>query len=448
MKQNLITELKRYKELMLITEAEGLFPAIVKTLDNIISGVKTFSTRAEKNLFADSVDNFLTEFPDLGKTVTNVDDEFTRVSKIVSELSTSTNELAISKFLKLINSNTKLETSFVDNLLTNKPLLKDLGALEYDDFKLFLKKVGIEEANSLKKITNSLLTDPSILTTKKIFNWAYETVKVDKAVISKNADDALVELLTDPNTKEQFNAITQKRNTQEFFDSLYYKITKNVTDPTYENVLTYVTNDIQKMYDDLPKNYKASWVANFLKNYKFSGNKVAGVLYWYFTIGLVISGYSIIQSIKIKEALYAQWVSSKYPDWDTLREDEKIVKLKDFNTYFLGKMFAQTTYIPLWLPAIFLSDIKDALSVPFSVERANQIWDKTKDNIKKVTTKYIDQLEDKGTEKGFKSYVTNELKGDGKIAEYNSGSGLYKFNNKDYTFIENNGIGTFKEQVD
>jgi len=436
MKQNLITELKRYKELMLITEAEGLFPAIVKTLDNVISGVKTFSTRAEKNLFADSVNNFLTEFPDFGRTVTNVDDEFTRVSKIVSELSTSTNELAISKFLKLINSNTKLETSFVDNLLTNKPLLKDLGALEYDDFKLFLKKVGIEDANSLKKITNSLLTDPSILTTKKIFKWAYETVKVDKDVISKNADDALVELLTDPNIKDQFNSVAKakKRNTQEFLDSLHNKITKNVTDPTYENVLTYVTNDIQKMYEELPKNYKTSWVANFLKKYTFSGNKVAGVLQWYFTIGLVISLYSFIQSIKIQEAIYAQWGLSKYPNWDTLREDEKIVALKDFNTYYLGKKFEQFFYVPLWLPAIFISDIKDALSEPFTVERANQIWDKTKDNINKVTTKYIDQLEDKGTEKGFKSYVTNELKGDGKIADYNSEEGFYKFNNKDYTF--------------
>jgi hypothetical protein len=444
MKQNLITELKRYKELMLITEAEGLFPAIVKTLDNVISGVKTFSTRAEKNLFADSVDNFLTEFPDLGRTVTNVDDEFTRVSKIVSELANSDNELAISKFLKLINSNTKLEKSFVEELITNKPLLKDLGALEYDDFKLFLKKVGIEDPNSLKKITNSLLTDPSILTTKKIFNWAYETVKVDKEVISKNADDALVELLTDPNTKEQFNSLTKKRNTQEFFDSLYDKITKNVSDPTYENVLTYVTNDIQKMYDDLPKNYKASWVANFLKNYKFSGNKVVAVLYWYFTIGLVMSGYSIIQSIKIKEALYAQWVSSKYPEWDTLTDDQKLIAITEWNDYFNGKMAAKFFFIPLWLPSIFLSDIKDALSEKMSVERANQLWDKTKDNIKKVTTKYINQLEDKGTEKGFKSYVTNELKGDGKIAKYNSMDGFYKFNDKDYTFKD----GTFEEQVD
>ena len=73
-------------------------------------------------------------------------------------------------------------------------------------------------------------------------------------------------------------------------------------------------------------------------------------------------------------------------------------------------------------------------------------------SLEPVTTKYINQLEDKvtdkGTEKGFKSYVTNELKGDGKIAEYNSLPALYKFNNKDYTFIENNGIGTFKEQAD
>lgn len=61
-----------------------------------------------------------------------------------------------------------------------------------------------------------------------------------------------------------------------------------------------------------------------------------------------------------------------------------------------------------------------------------------------VTTKYVDSLEDKGTEKGFKSYVTTELKGDGKIATYASETELYKFNNKDYTFKD----GTFKEQVD
>ena len=59
-------------------------------------------------------------------------------------------------------------------------------------------------------------------------------------------------------------------------------------------------------------------------------------------------------------------------------------------------------------------------------------------------TKYIDQLEDKGTEKGFKSYVTTELKGDGKIAKYDSVSGFFKFNNKDYEFKD----GTFEEQVD
>jgi|688.fasta_scaffold265132_2 hypothetical protein len=444
MKQNLITELKRYKELMLITEAEGLFPAIVKTLDNIISGVKTFSTRAEKNLFADSVDNFLTEFPDLGRTVTNVDDEFTRVSKIVSELSTSTNELAISKFLKLINSNTKLEASFVKELITNKPLLKDLGALEYDDFKLFLNKVGIEDPNSLKKITNSLLTDPSILTTKKIFNWAYQTVKVDKAVINKNADNALVELLTNPNTKEQFNVITQKRNTQVFLDNLYNKIAQNVSDPTYENVLTYVTDDIQKMYDELPANYKTSWINKFLKGYKFEGNKLTSLLQWYLTIGFVISGYSIIQSYKIKDALFSKWLQNKYPEWDTMTDDRKNIALSEWNEYFLSKTAQKFLYTPLWLPAIFISDIKDALSEKISVERANQLWDKTKDNIKKVTTKYIDQLEDKGTEKGFKSYVTNELKGDGKIADYNSMDGFYKFNNKDYTFKD----GTFEEEED
>ena len=61
-----------------------------------------------------------------------------------------------------------------------------------------------------------------------------------------------------------------------------------------------------------------------------------------------------------------------------------------------------------------------------------------------VNTKYIDQLEDKGTEKGFKSYVTTELRGDGKIAKYDSVSGFYKFDNKDYTFNK----GTFEEQVD
>ena len=61
-------------------------------------------------------------------------------------------------------------------------------------------------------------------------------------------------------------------------------------------------------------------------------------------------------------------------------------------------------------------------------------------------TKYIDQLEDKGTEKGFKSYVTTELKGDGKIAKYDSVSGFYKFDNKDYTFVLNKTTnkGTFE----
>ena len=164
--------------------------------------------------------------PVLVSKITNVDDEFARASKIVSELATSTNEDAISIFLKLINSNTNLKTTFVDNLLTNKPLLKDLGALEYDDFKLFLKKVGIEDTVNIKKITNSLLTDPSILTQKKIFNWVYKEIKVGKNTITKNADDALVELLTDPNTKDQFNAITKKRNAQEFLDGLYNKIVK------------------------------------------------------------------------------------------------------------------------------------------------------------------------------------------------------------------------------
>ena len=159
MKQNIISEIKRYRELMLITEGEGLLPTVLSVLDNVLSGIKTFS-RAERNVFANSIDDFLTEFPNLGGTITNVDDEFARASKIVSELATSTDDAkvvsnAISKFLKLINSNTKLEKTFVDNLLINKPLLKDLGALEYDDFKLFLKNVGIEDTVYIKKITNS-----------------------------------------------------------------------------------------------------------------------------------------------------------------------------------------------------------------------------------------------------------------------------------------------------
>ena len=103
MKQNIISEIKRYRELMLITEGEGLLPTVLSVLDNVLSEIKTFS-RAEKNVFANSIDDFLTKFPNLGKTITNVDDEFARASKIVSELATSTNEDEISIFLKLINS--------------------------------------------------------------------------------------------------------------------------------------------------------------------------------------------------------------------------------------------------------------------------------------------------------------------------------------------------------
>ena len=330
---------------MLITEAEGLLPTVLSVLDNVLSEIKTFS-RAEKNVFANSIDDFLTKFPDLGKTITNVDDEFARASKIVSELATSTNEDAISIFLKLINSNTNLKTTFVDNLLTNKPLLKDLGALEYDDFKLFLKKVGIEDTVNIKKITNSLLTDPSILTQKKIFNWVYKEIKVGKNTITKNADDALVELLTDPNTKDQFNAITKKRNAQEFLDGLYNKIVKNVNEPTYENVLTYLTNDIQKIYDELPANYKTSWITKFLKNYKFEGNKLTGVLQWYFTIGLVISGYSIIQSLRIKDALFTKWVNAKYPEWETMTDTQKEVALTEWQEYFISKIGMKFFYTP------------------------------------------------------------------------------------------------------
>ena len=383
MKQNIISEIKRYRELMLITEAEGLLPTVLSVLDNVLSGIKTFS-RAERNVFANSIDDFLTEFPGLGTTITNVDDEFARASKIVSELATSTNEDAISKFLKLINSNTNLKTTFVDNLLINKPLLKDLGALEYDDFKLFLKNVGIEDTVNIKNITNALLTDPSILTPKKIFNWAYETIKVDKNTITKNADDALVELLTDPNTKDQFNAITKKRNAQEFLDGLYNKIVKNVNEPTYENVLTYLTNDIQKIYDELPANYKTSWITKFLKNYKFEGNKLTGVLQWYFTIGLVISGYSIIQSLRIKDALFTKWVNAKYPEWETMTDTQKEVALTEWQEYFISKIGMKFFYTPLWLPATFLSDTKDMLSENISMESANKLWDKGKKEIQKV----------------------------------------------------------------
>jgi hypothetical protein len=383
MRKNLITELKRYKELMLINESEGLLPSILKGIDNVLSGIKSFSP-IERRAFNNSIDDFLTEFPDTARVITSTDDEFAKASKIASELSTSTNELAITKFLKLINSNTKLETSFVDNLLTNKPLLKDLGALEYDDFKLFLKKVGIEDGVNVKKITNSLLTDPTILTPKKIFNWAYETIKVDRNVISKNADDALVDLLTDPKTNEQFNALTKKRNSQEFLDGLYNKIIKNVTDPTYENVLTYVTNDIQKMYDELPANYKTSWINKFLKNYKFEGNKLTSLLQWYLTIGFVISGYSIIQSYKIKDALFSKWLQNKYPEWDTMTDDQKNIALSEWNEYFLSKTAQKFLYTPLWLPAVFMSDIKDMLSEKISIDRGNELWEKAKKQIEKV----------------------------------------------------------------
>jgi len=383
MRKNLITELKRYKELMLINESEGLLPSILKGIDNVLSGIKSFSP-IERRAFNNSIDDFLTEFPDTARVITSTDDEFAKASKIASELSTSTNELAITKFLKLINSNTKLETSFVDNLLTNKPLLKDLGALEYDDFKLFLKKVGIEDGVNVKKITNSLLTDPTILTPKKIFNWAYETIKVDRNVISKNADDALVDLLTDPKTNEQFNALTKKRNSQEFLDGLYNKIIKNVTDPTYENVLTYVTNDIQKMYDELPANYKTSWINKFLKGYKFEGNKLTSLLQWYLTIGFVISGYSIIQSYKIKDALFSKWLQNKYPEWDTMTDDQKNIALSEWNEYFLSKTAQKFLYTPLWLPAVFMSDIKDMLSEKISIDRGNELWEKAKKQIEKV----------------------------------------------------------------
>lgn len=383
MRKNLITELKRYKELMLINESEGLLPSILKGIDNVLSGIKSFSP-IERRAFNNSIDDFLTEFPDTARVITSTDDEFAKASKIASELSTSTNELAITKFLKLINSNTKLETSFVDNLLTNKPLLKDLGALEYDDFKLFLKKVGIEDGVNVKKITNSLLTDPTILTPKKIFNWAYETIKVDRNVISKNADDALVDLLTDPKTNEQFNALTKKRNSQEFLDGLYNKIIKNVTDPTYENVLTYVTNDIQKMYDELPANYKTSWINKFLKNYKFEGNKLTSLLQWYLTIGFVISGYSIIQSYKIKDALFSKWLQNKYPEWDTMTDDQKNIALSEWNEYFLSKTAQKFLYTPLWLPAVFMSDIKDMLSEKISIDRGNELWEKAKKQIEEV----------------------------------------------------------------
>jgi hypothetical protein len=383
MRKNLITELKRYKELMLINESEGLLPSILKGIDNVLSGIKSFSP-IERRAFNNSIDDFLTEFPDTARVITSTDDEFAKASKIASELSTSTNELAITKFLKLINSNTKLETSFVDNLLTNKPLLKDLGALEYDDFKLFLKKVGIEDGVNVKKITNSLLTDPTILTPKKIFNWAYETIKVDRNVISKNADDALVDLLTDPKTNEQFNALTKKRNSQEFLDGLYNKIIKNVTDPTYENVLTYVTNDIQKMYDELPANYKTSWINKFLKGYKFEGNKLTSLLQWYLTIGFVISGYSIIQSLKIKDALFSKWLQNKYPEWDTMTDDQKNIALSEWNEYFLSKTAQKFLYTPLWLPAVFMSDIKDMLSEKISIDRGNELWEKAKKQIEKV----------------------------------------------------------------
>ena len=361
MKQNIISEIKRYRELMLITEGEGLLPTVLSVLDNVLSGIKTFS-RAERNVFANSIDDFLTEFPNLGGTITNVDDEFARASKIVSELATSTDDAkvvsnAISKFLKLINSNTKLEKTFVDNLLINKPLLKDLGALEYDDFKLFLKNVGIEDTVYIKKITNSLLTDPSILTQKKIFNWVYEEIKVGKNTITKNADDALVELLTDPNTKDQFNAITKKRNAQEFLDGLY---------------------------NELPANYKTSWITKFLKNYKFEGNKLTGVLQWYFTIGLVISGYSIIQSLRIKDALFTKWVNAKYPEWETMTDTQKEVALTQWQEYFISKIGMKFFYTPLWLPATFLSDTKDLLSENISMESANKLWDKGKKQIQKV----------------------------------------------------------------
>jgi hypothetical protein len=400
MRKNLITELKRYKELMLINESEGLLPSILKGIDNVLSGIKSFSP-IERRAFNNSIDDFLTEFPDTARVITSTDDEFAKASKIASELSTSTNELAITKFLKLINSNTKLETSFVDNLLTNKPLLKDLGALEYDDFKLFLKKVGIEDGVNVKKITNSLLTDPTILTPKKIFNWAYETIKVDRNVISKNADDALVDLLTDPKTNEQFNALTKKRNSQEFLDGLYNKIIKNVTDPTYENVLTYVTNDIQKMYDELPANYKTSWINKFLKGYKFEGNKLTSLLQWYLTIGFVISGYSIIQSYKIKDALFSKWLQNKYPEWDTMTDDQKNIALSEWNEYFLSKTAQKFLYTPLWLPAVFMSDIKDMLSEKISIDRGNELWEKAKKQIEEVnpTAKFEKFIkEDWGTE--------------------------------------------------
>ena len=104
-----------------------------------------------------------------------------------------------------------------------------------------------------------------------------------------------------------------------------------------------------------------------MKNYKFEGNKLTGVLQWYFTIGLVISGYSIIQSLRIKVALFTKWVNAKYPEWETMTDTQKEVALTEWQEYFISTIGMKFFYTPLWLPATFAADIKDTLSENISI---------------------------------------------------------------------------------
>ena len=492
MEKKLISEINRYREIVglpRINEATisgsgliGQLLGIAGFVDNVADEAASAAVKLETNAASDATG-------EIANKLARIQDELAQVAEEAAIPGARSSSIQDLIYVLKRSQDTKVKTDLIkvlnryfdeSNIITSdfikndKTLLGQIDKLDSKSLRDTLEETLGLQGKYLDEIISTFykdVADTDVATLLKKLGISFDDVSTQ--TIRQEVINGVESVIANPEVKQYVKFISGKDGADKMkliYNKAFEKISKMPGGITDANAEVYFNAEISKLIKELKDagltkdmltkfNDGVKGVINWLTGYKniqkTKGLRKAGnvaltiprayILGWgtvSVLTAIIAGGEAVFTS---KESLLKQYLQTEegirlYNQGDMIKFNNKFNQWRSAWYQALEAGVVKFTY-----PLTQLAGV-DTTPTTWSKEDVDKALKEIGGGGTGTITKYIDQLEDKGTEKGFKSYVTTELKGDGKIAKYDSVSGFYKFDNKDYTFVLNKTTnkGTFE----
>jgi hypothetical protein len=437
MKTNLNEEIKRIKEIMLISEATtggivgflsdtlGFFDNLASKSDDFFKNLKTFD-RTKANDFKYGLDDIVK------RAIPNITTDGVSPSFLIKQIKTYGDDVAKKELLRFLNTQSSEFADITTNIIkTDEKLLKNVSKIEQSILETELTTLGLE-ARYIKNITDSLYVSPDLL---KQFAAAWKVNWEKFGGARAELSDAIKELDATPGFVDTYKRYL---NDEKFMYNMVETMIKDTNPKTKQAFInsmeTKLSGLLEKAKDsgDVTELNAIKKYWNWVTNQKTRLNKDAGL--WkktYTTVGTVYFGLLLPLAAIIASGDFLFFVNAEdnKKKFNTTEDGIKLKKEVDegkkttadvysaYRRWCVSEFAKETGMISVWPFKIGYDAVK-GMFMHVGLMNPDPTLEERMAEGKKIletgkipsilTTIHNNALDDKDGKKGFKSWLKTE----------------------------------------